>query len=222
MKLKKTALAVIISSMMLVSAAHAADFTDTRGHWAEDIVNRLADEGIVHGISDTQFNPDGTVTRAEFLKMAMGAAGVEEEPYKSGNCLDLSGTEWYAPCVQTALNKGLIPENMIDGFSIKIEENAVRYTGAFNSEAPIKREEMAYITQELYQYALDEEGIKKLKKTSDLPFTDVRQISIWALDGVRQAYANGLVSGMGDDSFQPQSTATRAQAAAIISNMLDK
>jgi len=42
------------------------------------------------------------------------------------------------------------------------------------------------------------------------------------LDGVRYAYTNGLISGMDDDTFRPQQTATRAQAASIISRLLDK
>ena len=46
--------------------------------------------------------------------------------------------------------------------------------------------------------------------------------SQWALDGVRYAYTNGLISGMDDDTFRPQQTATRAQAASIISRLLDK
>ena len=56
----------------------------------------------------------------------------------------------------------------------------------------------------------------------DLQFDDVSQISQWALDGVRYAYTNGLISGMDDDTFRPQQTATRAHAASIISRLLDK
>lgn len=222
MKLKRTVLAVIVSSMALTSAVLAANFTDTQGHWAEDIINNLADAGVVHGISDTQFNPDGTVTRAEFLKMAMGAVGIDEAEPRSGECLDLKGTEWYASCVQGALDKGLIPEDMIKDYSVRITESGAVYSGKLNAETPIKREEMAYIAQEMYQYSLGAEETASLKKSVDLMFTDVRMISIWALDGVRQAYVNGLVSGMDDDTFRPQETATRAQSAVIISNLLNK
>lgn len=220
MKLKKIIIPSILLLGILSASAQAADFADTRGHWAEDIINRLADADVVHGISDTRFNPDGTVTRAEFLKMAMGAVDIDETTPRSGECLDVKGDEWYAPCVQSALDKGLIPDDMIKGFNAEVTESGVRYTGEFNAEIPIKREEMAYIAQEMYQYGKEYEQ-RMTKKAEDLTFTDVRMISIWALDGVRLAYSNGLIAGMDDGTFAPQETATRAQAATIISNLLD-
>lgn len=222
MKLKNIIIPAILALGLLPSAAQAASFTDTRGHWAESIINKLADAEVVHGISDTEFNPGGTVTRAEFLKMAMGVVGIKDVSYRNGECLDLKGTEWYAPCIQSALDKGLIPEDMIEGYTAKTDENGVLYSGAFNAEKAIKREEMAYIAQAMYQYSLDEKTYNTLKPSQDLTFGDVRTISIWALDGVRHAYTNGLISGMDDGNFHPQATATRAQAATIINNILDK
>ena len=111
---------------------------------------------------------------------------------------------------------------MIEGYTAKTDENGVLYSGAFNAEKAIKREEMAYIAQAMYQYSLDEKTYNTLKPSQDLTFGDVRTISIWALDGVRHAYTNGLISGMDDGNFHPQATATRAQAATIINNILDK
>lgn len=226
MDLKKLTAAVILSSMAAASTASAADFADIKGHWAENIINKLADAGVVHGVSDTEFNPDGTVTRAEFLKMALGAADIEETEYRNGECLDVTASDWFAPCVQSALDKGLIPEAMINGYSAEIIESEngskVVYSGNFAADTPIKREEMAYITQAVYQYSLVSGGLDKLEVPVDLPFEDVRSVSIWALDGLRHAYANGLVSGMDDGNFAPQNTATRAQAASIICNLLEK
>lgn len=226
MKLKRLTAAVILSSVAIASAASAADFADTKGHWAESIINRLADAGVVHGISDTEFNPDGTVTRAEFLKMALGAAGIEETEYRKGECLDVTASDWFAPCMQSALDKGLISEGMIDGYSVEIVEgengSKAVYSGTFSGNMPIKREEMAYITQSVYQYSLGEGSLANLEIPVDIPFEDVSTVSVWALDGVKHAYTNGLISGMEDGTFRPQDTATRAQAATIISNLLEK
>ncbi len=224
MNLKKiTAAAVLLLSMTAVTAS-AADFADVKGHWAERVINRLADAGVVSGLSDTEFNPDGTVTRAEFLKMALGAADIEETQYRSGECLDVKSTDWYAPCVQSALDKGLLPQGMIKNYSVEVVEtedgSKAVYSGEFNAATPIKREEMAYIAEAALQYSVDDAD--KLEMPVDLPFDDVSGISIWALDGVRHAYANSLVSGMDDGTFCPQQTATRAQAAVIISNLLDR
>ena len=226
MKLKRLTAAVILSSIAIASTVSAADFADTKGHWAENIINKLADAGIVHGISDTEFNPDGTVTRAEFLKMALGAADIEETEYRKGECLDVIASDWFAPCVQSALDRGLIPEGMIIGYSVEIVEgedgSKAVYGGQFNGNTPIKREEMAYITQSVYQYSLGEGSLANLETPVDIPFDDVNRVSLWALDGVRHAYTNGLIFGMEDGTFRPQDTATRAQAAVIISNLLGK
>lgn len=225
MNIKKTITALILAAAAITPSALAANFTDTHGHWAESIINTLADKGVVSGISATQFNPDGTVTRAEFLRMALGAAGIGTEvPYRDGECLDVKSDAWYAPTVQSALDKGLIPEAMITDYAVEVvsDENSSKavYGGSFDAGAPIKREEMAYIAQAAYQYSTSYDEADDLTTPTDLSFSDVYAISSWAIDGVRHAYANSLISGMDDNTFRPKETATRAQAATIVSNML--
>ncbi len=226
MKYKNIIAPVLALTLLAVPfITNAEKFDDTRGHWAETVIDRLAAADVVHGISDTQFNPDGTVTRAEFLKMALGAVKIEDVPYREGECLDVAPSEWYGGCVQSALDKGLIPEGMIDGYAVQVigeNETKAVYKGSFNGSIPIKREEMAYLVQSVYQYSLDAEDLDKLDFAGDLPFEDVSTISIWAYDGVSQAFANDFIAGMGDGTFAPQQTATRAQAAVIISKLLDK
>ncbi|MBQ6531262.1 MAG: S-layer homology domain-containing protein [Clostridia bacterium] len=227
MNIKRTITAVILAVAAVTPSALAAGFADTRGHWAEDIINELADKGVVNGISATEFNPDGTVTRAEFLRMALSAAGIETDvAYRSGECLDVRGDAWYAPTVQSALDKGLIPENMIDGYSVEVvaDENSAKalYSGSFNAETAVTREEMAYLAQAALQYSTGYDDADSLSTPDDLSFGDVYAISAWAIDGVRHAYANSLISGMDDNTFRPRETATRAQAAVIIRNILNR
>ncbi|MCH5210450.1 MAG: S-layer homology domain-containing protein [Oscillospiraceae bacterium] len=222
MNIKRTVTAIVLTVAVTAPAAYAANFADIRGHWAEHIINTLANAGVVSGVSETAFNPDGIVTRAEFLRMALGAAEIEEATYRNGECLDVRANDWFAPYVQSALDKGLIPEGMISGYSAEIEDNKVIFGGEFNGNTPIKREEMAYITQSVYQYSLREGDLQKLETPIDMPFADVSTISLWAIDGVKYAYTNELIFGMKDGNFAPQETATRAQAASIINNLLKK
>ena len=226
MNIKKTITALIIAIAVITPSALAAGFTDTRGHWAESIINEIADLGIVSGVSDTEFNPDGTVTRAEFYRMAMGAAKVDTVPYREGECLDVKSTDWFAPTIQSALDKGLIPDAMIENFSVELisdeESSKAVYSGSFNGNTPITREEMAYVAMSLFQYGMGTDGPDRLEMPTDMFFSDVSAISVWAIDGVKQASANGIVNGMDDGTFRPHETATRAQAAAIIKNMLTR
>ena len=222
MNFRRLTALILISSVAVSSYAYAADFSDTRGHWAEEIINTLADAGIVNGVGDGRFNPDGTVTRAEFLRMALGAAGIEETSYRNGECLDVRANDWFAPYVQSALDKGLIPEGMISGYSAQISGDEVIFGGTFSADTPIKREEMAYITQSVYQYSLEEGDLQDLELPMDMPFEDVSAISRWAIEGVKYAYTNELIFGMDNGTFAPKNTATRAQAASIINNLLKK
>ena len=65
----------------------------------------LAENDKVSGVGDGKFNPDGTVTRAEFLKMALGTVGIADVPYRSGECLDVTASDWYGGCVQVRSTK---------------------------------------------------------------------------------------------------------------------
>ena len=62
--------------------------------------------------------------------MALGTVGIADVPYRSGECLDVTASDWYGGCVQSALDKGLIPENMIGNYAAKIQ-TARLFTVAF-------------------------------------------------------------------------------------------
>ena len=226
MNIRRIITASALAAAVSVTTVMAASFTDTRGHWAESIIDELADKGIVSGISADKFNPDGTVTRAEFYRMAFGAAGIDTVPYREGECLNIKESAWYADTVQGALDRGLIPEAMIEDYSVEVvtgeDGSKAVYGGTFDAEQAITREEMAYVAQAAYQYGLGEGALDVLPTPEDLEFTDTPSISTWAVKAVQHAYANGLVTGMGDGTFGPHSTATRAQAATIIKNMIDR
>ena len=58
------------ASFMLVPSAFAASFSDLpQNHWAYSFVNTLVASGTINGYADGTFRPDGTVSRAEFVKM---------------------------------------------------------------------------------------------------------------------------------------------------------
>lgn len=66
-------LSLILSLIMILSLvtipAFAASFSDLEGHWGYDYVMTLVNDGTVNGYPDGTFRPDGTVTRAEFVKL---------------------------------------------------------------------------------------------------------------------------------------------------------
>ena len=227
MKIKRIIAAAVTAVMMLTSlSANAASFTDISGHWAEATIIDLANKGIVNGVSKTAFNADGTVTRAEFLKMTMEAMDIGTVTARNGECLDARSSDWYAPYLQSALDKGIVPENMIAGYNLDVrraDNGTIKavYSGAFNGYIPITREEMAVIAQYMYQYTRNANTMKNMKEGEEMPFTDADDISGWAYEAVKLAYAQGFIDGMGDGRFEPKAAMTRAEAATIISRMLN-
>ena len=63
---------ILIATMLLSFApsVFAADFSDfNASHWAYNYVQTLVGDGTINGYADGTFRPEGTVTRAEFVKM---------------------------------------------------------------------------------------------------------------------------------------------------------
>lgn len=229
--MKKSAI-FVLALTLVANTVFAANFTDINNHWAKDSIITLADSGVVNGVTDTEFVPDGIVTRAQYLKMIMEATGVATKPIRQGECLDATVNDWYGVYLQAALDNGLIPKDMVSNYKenvdYKVDENGnatetrVIYTGSFNGNNAITREEMAVLTQYIYQYTRTiltniKHGDNKAKE-----FADNESISEWAKASVNQAVLNGFMDGMDDNKFNPKNTATRAQAATVILRVMNK
>lgn len=69
----KKIISLILSAVILLSfniPSFAAEFSDfTSAHWAYSYVSELVNDGTINGYTDGTFRPEGTVTRAEFVKM---------------------------------------------------------------------------------------------------------------------------------------------------------
>lgn len=69
--MKKKLLAIVLTAVMLLSVSYAdTTFPDLPAdHWAYNAVMTLVNDGTIGGYEDGSFQPDGVVTRAEFVKM---------------------------------------------------------------------------------------------------------------------------------------------------------
>ena len=74
-------------------------FEDIQGHWAQSDIERMANKLIVNGSADGTFDPNRTVTRAEFVAMLVRALGLAEKPQLSSYS-DVGPNEvWYAGAI---------------------------------------------------------------------------------------------------------------------------
>ena len=176
-------------------------FTDMGNtQWAKVAVDTLYERGIINGKGENKFCPSETVTREEFLKMvieSLNIVGISEDE-KGFN--DVNGSAWYAHYVETGVGCGII-----NGIS----ENE------FGVGRPITREDMATILHRAIKY-----GEVSLYSVVDTEFTDNMNISEYAMDAVKALSSAKVINGMEDGSFMPKKTATRAEAAVMLYNLL--
>ena len=113
--LKKVLALVVVFSMMLCSVAFAA-FPDV----AEDAdyanaVNTLAALDIIGGDDQGNFNPDNTITRAEFTKIVCEMQGLKGDANKGATQFsDVAADHWASGYINMATNMGII-NGMGDG-----------------------------------------------------------------------------------------------------------
>ncbi len=175
-------------------------FTDLGSvRWAYPYISKLYEMGIVNGINDEEFMPEREVKREEFVKMLVDALNLEytEENYFD----DVDGTAWYKKYVNTAYKN-----NIVRGIS----------DSEFGISKNILRQDMAVMIYTGLKSYFENATLKNINL-----FDDVEDISDYALEAVNKLSEMGIINGKGNNNFEPKSTATRAEAAVIISRALD-
>lgn len=182
----------VVVGTNVITAVSQKGFEDLTNYaWAETAVYALADKGIIAGRSANTFDPGAQVTRAEFVKMIVGALQVPSADY-DGRFKDVSADDWFAPYVAAAAAAG-IAEGSGD---------------TFDPNACITREDMAV----LFFRALKFESADDARAV----FYDTDEISGYAIEAVYALYKQGIVSGVGEGYFAPKKPASRAEAAQMI------
>jgi hypothetical protein len=166
--------------------------------WYYSYVMEAYEKGIVSGMGDGTFAPDGALNRAQLVKLLANFDGADLSGYTTSDFSDVAAGSWYAAPIAWAAEHGYV----------------TGYTdGTFHPEDTVTREQMCTI---LSRYLADHQYIAAQALST---FTDEAQISDYATSHVYACAALGLISGMDDGSFSPKSGATRAQAAAVFVRM---
>jgi hypothetical protein len=161
---------------------------------------------IISGKSQTTYEPDSNVTRAEFAALLVRALGLEEKPLQAGQFKDVSATAWYAGSVAAAT-----AENIIKGYDGNL----------FKPDEKITREEMAVMIARTARVAGKDATLSDSEQEQQLAqFTDQQKISSWATNDVALAVKAGIIKGLPGGEFAPQTNADRAQSATILKRFL--
>ncbi|MFD0716852.1 S-layer homology domain-containing protein [Paenibacillus sp. GCM10027626] len=175
------------------------------GHWAYEAIRTLAAKHIANGVGANAFQPAGTVTRAEFVALLARALGLEASGNRELPFADIESGVWYAPAAAAAYEAGLIKG---DG------------KGAFRPGERVTREQMAALLVRAYELGLG--GAATAPAGGEPSYTDGTEIAAWARADVAKAHSLALMQGQGANHFAPKSTATRAESAQAVLNLLER
>lgn len=192
-------------AMALMRGIDVPQFTDVaEDAWYHDYVYDLVYRGVVNGMTATTYEPEGKLTRAQFVKLlACSLADAETlKTYEGKHPFKDSEGHWAEAYIAWAKDKGIV-----EGVSAT----------EFDPEAPITREQMATI---FGRYAL-KQGIELPKDAAPAEsFPDADKISEYAREFVELMRIAGILNGYEDGTFRPQGNATRAEAAKLFSLFL--
>ncbi|KXB70358.1 S-layer homology domain-containing protein, partial [Peptoniphilus sp. DNF00840] len=176
------------------------NFTDTSGHWAKTAIDYVVSKGYFAGLSNTEFGPNKSITRGQFVSVLGRMLKVNVNDYKDQNFKDVKSGMYYSPYITWANKVGIV-----SGVG----------QGNFAPDKELTREEMAVMMTKFLKVS----GKNLNAKGNTNGFKDEEKIQSWAKDSVKEMARLGIVSGMGDGSFAPKSQFTRAQVAQVLYNI---
>lgn len=201
----------LFAKWRLKDGTHAcAAFKDTAQHWAKDAICFGVENGLMNGVSDDTFSPDGLLSRGMLVTILWRADGASKpEPQKASRFSDVSSGAWYADAVAWANANGIVT-----GYSAAADGQQ-----RFGPDDSITREQLAVI---MYRYA----AYKGIDTTQGgmaaREYDDFENVASYAKEAVEWAVNTQLISGVSSSRLAPQGSATRAQTAAILQRFVDK
>ena len=171
-------------------------FTDVNElDWFYGDIQYVCENKLMNGTSDTEFSPMGATTRGMIVTILWRLEG---EPIEDGKIFeDVSKDTYYYNAVAWASNN-----NIVSGYDEKI----------FAPDDTATREQLSTI---MYRYA----SYKKydISKETELDkYIDKGQISEYAVQSIKWANANGIISGTSAETISPKDDVQRCQVAAIL------
>ena len=186
-------------AIVIDDRSHAMTFADVaEGAWYYDAVSYVYANGLMDGVSASEFAPDTTLTRAMLVTILWRMEGEPVVNYLMP-FTDVDGGAWYAEAVRWAASEGIV--------------TGVSDT-SFAPNAEITREQLAAI---LHRYAGEPATAANLAG-----YADGASVSAYAVDAMSWCVEHDIITGTTATTLEPQGTATRAQAAAMLMRFTDR
>ncbi len=168
-------------------------------NWAHAGIDFVVKNGLFTGVSETEFAPEVSMTRAMLVTVLYAHAGkpaaTSENPFT-----DVEEGRWYTAAVLWAAENGIVAG---------IGENR------FAPAKAVTREQIAVMLCSYAKHC----GQDVSASAALTQFADAEQVSTWAKDALSWAVAEELLSGKAANGtllLAPQEDASRAQVATIL------
>lgn len=163
-----------------------------------DIVEYVYDNGIMNGVSATEFDPYGNLTRGMIVTILHRLEGKPATAY-TGTFTDVAADLWYTEGIEWAAANGIV-----NGYG----------DGTFGPNDDVTREQLAAI---LYRYA----GFKGYKiRTEGFTSADLAAVSKWAAEAMDWAVANDVL-WVSNTLVRPTEKALRWEVAVAVRALLE-
>lgn len=173
------------------------NYSDIDGHWAKDDILFVANRGLMTGTSTTTFSPNGSMTRGMFVTALGRLANADISSYNKSSFGDVKNDAYYMGYIEWG-----VKSNILVGIG----------GGKFDPDGLVTREQMSVIMD---RYATAN-GFKLTEVQAQNTFADNAQIGAWAVPSVKRIQMAGVIHGKNNNFFDPQGTATRAEASAVL------
>ena len=164
--------------------------------WYYEAVKYAYDNDIMNGVKNDTFAPNSNLNRAMIAQVLYNLEG---EPSVKGDAFsDVAEDAWYFDAVNWAAEN-----KIVEGYG----------DGNFGPTKAVTREQLAAI---LFRYA-QYKGMDSVTLEENLTgFADGDQVSSWAVSAMNWAVGQGIMNGKGNNTLDPQGTATRAEVAKML------
>lgn len=193
-----------------VSYIDKLDFTDVvdLSNAQQDILRRLYARGVISGKSETLFEPNSTLTRAEFTTMLLKAIGKYDTEYKDNTGFVDMQNHWAASMVAVAKDMGVI-----SGYD---EDNT------FRPDNNINNEQFYHILGITYTMANPKMQLNESLVDSIISnFNDSYDISQWAWNNIAITVSANIFVNSQSGNFNPKVDLTRLNAAMAMDNLFE-
>lgn len=212
--MKKVLAVMLALVMMFAVTAQAASFTDMEGHWSDVYVEELADLGIVKGYEDGTFKPENSITNQEAFTLFARVIGVNDE--KNAEAV-AAAQELYKTVAENYVTYATKELCFMLYRGVLTTEDLDTYLSEETKNVPMKRHEAAKLITKILN------GEEEIANTVMFVFdyTDADSFPNEAKGYIDYVTKKGIMSGMGDNTFSPNTSVTRAQVTVMLKRTME-